>query len=599
MKTKLPILIACFLMGVTAVDAQAPQLMNYQAIVRDGSGQPLHANDTISARFTIHQGSPSGSTAYQETTKCVTNQFGLITHEIGSGGNLATVSWGNGPMYMQVEIDVANGNNFSSMGDAQLLSVPYALFAANSALGPTGVTGATGSQGLPGNPGAAGLNGPTGLTGLQGPTGPQGVAGATGLQGAVGAVGATGLGLQGVTGAQGPIGVTGATGVQGNPGVTGATGSQGTPGIAGATGLQGDPGIMGVTGNDGATGAQGPSGIDGAQGPTGAVGATGNNGIQGITGAQGPSGINGAQGPTGAAGPSGIAGLQGVTGAIGATGIQGSTGEAGPTGANGLQGPTGAVGATGFIGSGSAAGNTPYWNGTQWVLNSSNIFNDGASIGIGTTNPGSALDVNGNVNAATGFTVAAAAAAGNFLRGNGTNFVSSPILANDIPVGSAHYIQNGTAVQSSANFNISGSGTIGGSLNLAGNDTTAGNVQVNGLLVLKPSSLGLVGGTSSSAPLDLTGLLSSYLGLLPTATNNYYMMPQASLYPGAVVFIRNNTTSTTAYLLPPATGSSLYAANSNATYPTSGNGYAIVSGGVKTVLVVSDGINWTVMSFNN
>jgi hypothetical protein len=48
------------------------------------------------------------------------------------------------------------------------------------------------------------------------------------------------------------------------------------------------------------------------------------------------------------------------------------------------------------LASGSAAGNTPYWDGTQWVLNSSNIFNNGSSIGIGTIlpNASAALEVN-------------------------------------------------------------------------------------------------------------------------------------------------------------------------------------------------------------
>ncbi|MFN7115768.1 MAG: tail fiber domain-containing protein [Saprospiraceae bacterium] len=44
---------------------------------------------------------------------------------------------------------------------------------------------------------------------------------------------------------------------------------------------------------------------------------------------------------------------------------------------------------------GTAAGNTPYWNGTQWVVNSSNIFNNGGNVGIGTTTPGAKLEVAG------------------------------------------------------------------------------------------------------------------------------------------------------------------------------------------------------------
>jgi uncharacterized protein (TIGR02145 family) len=45
------------------------------------------------------------------------------------------------------------------------------------------------------------------------------------------------------------------------------------------------------------------------------------------------------------------------------------------------------------LGNGAAAGNTPYWNGTNWVLNSSNIFNNGGNVGIGTTAPASGLDI--------------------------------------------------------------------------------------------------------------------------------------------------------------------------------------------------------------
>jgi hypothetical protein len=48
------------------------------------------------------------------------------------------------------------------------------------------------------------------------------------------------------------------------------------------------------------------------------------------------------------------------------------------------------------LASGSAVGNTPYWDGTQWVLNNSNIFNNGSSVGIGTASPNAsaALEVN-------------------------------------------------------------------------------------------------------------------------------------------------------------------------------------------------------------
>jgi hypothetical protein len=54
--------------------------------------------------------------------------------------------------------------------------------------------------------------------------------------------------------------------------------------------------------------------------------------------------------------------------------------------------------ANGGLAPGSDTGNTPYWNGSSWVANSSNIFNNGANIGIGTTNPSTKIDIAGGNN---------------------------------------------------------------------------------------------------------------------------------------------------------------------------------------------------------
>lgn len=176
--------------------AQAPQQMNYQAIVRNSAGQPVEANTNVSVKFIILDGTPAGNAVFEESTSAVANQFGLITAHIGNNNNLATVNWGGGPKYLEVLIDPQGGVNYDTMGTTQLISVPYALYAANSAAGPPGATGATG------------LTGPTG-TGVTGPTGPMGPAGATGL------VGATGAGATGPTGPTGPSGNGGITGPAG------------------------------------------------------------------------------------------------------------------------------------------------------------------------------------------------------------------------------------------------------------------------------------------------------------------------------------------------------------------------------------------------
>ncbi len=47
--------------------------------------------------------------------------------------------------------------------------------------------------------------------------------------------------------------------------------------------------------------------------------------------------------------------------------------------------PTEATGATGLLSSGAASENTPYWNGTSWVIYNSNIHNNGAEVEIAST----------------------------------------------------------------------------------------------------------------------------------------------------------------------------------------------------------------------
>ena len=85
---------------------------------------------------------------------------------------------------------------------------------------------------------------------------------------------------------------------------------------------------------------------------------------------------------------SGVAGVTGSTGAVGAQGAQGIVG---------ATGTMGSTGSTGLIGGGSLAGNTSYWDGTQWVLNNANVFNNGANVGIGNSIPSEKLDVTGSI----------------------------------------------------------------------------------------------------------------------------------------------------------------------------------------------------------
>lgn len=204
--------------GGTTTTSPAPPGIPYQAEVRNDSGEVL-ANANVNIRFTLHELTANGTVSYQETYAITTNELGLFAATIGAGtatqGTFAGINWSQTTKFLQVEVDAGNG--YITMGNQQLMSVPYALYAANSQSGPQGPQG------------------PAGADGAQGPQGEQGTAGATGPQGPIGLTGPQGeQGPMGATGPQGPIGLTG---LQGSQGPIGATGPQGPIGSNGANGL--------------------------------------------------------------------------------------------------------------------------------------------------------------------------------------------------------------------------------------------------------------------------------------------------------------------------------------------------------------------------
>jgi uncharacterized protein (TIGR02145 family) len=126
-------LIFLFALSVfsTALFAQAPALIPYQAIARNAAGEPL-ASSTLNARFTIHDGTATGTSVWQELQTVSTTSLGLFTVQLGSSVALTGVNWANGAKFMQVEIDLGQG--FVDIGTQQLLSVPYALHAGSVSL---------------------------------------------------------------------------------------------------------------------------------------------------------------------------------------------------------------------------------------------------------------------------------------------------------------------------------------------------------------------------------------------------------------------------------------------------------------------------------
>lgn len=250
------------LVASVASYAQVPNKFNYQAVARNSQGQFI-PNANINLRLTLLSGSATGTPVFSETRRVTTNNVGLFSVVIGgpgattTTGNLATVDWSAGNMYLRVEADPLGGTSFVALGSTELVSVPYALYSVNGRKGDPGATGPAGPAG------PQGPAGPTGATGPQGPvgnTGPAGPAGPTGTQGPAGPTG--------------PAGSTGPAGPAGPQGPTGPAGTDAqTLSVSGSNlSISGGNTVTLPSGTPGPTGPQGPAGPAGPQGPAGPAG---------------------------------------------------------------------------------------------------------------------------------------------------------------------------------------------------------------------------------------------------------------------------------------------------------------------------------------
>lgn len=120
--------------AISTAFSQAPQSFNYQGVARNSTGTPL-ASQNISVKASILDSSTTGPVQYAETQTTVTNQFGLFTISIGTGtpitGTVSAIKWATGNKYLKIEFDPNGGTNYIMTGTTQMLSVPYALYAAN------------------------------------------------------------------------------------------------------------------------------------------------------------------------------------------------------------------------------------------------------------------------------------------------------------------------------------------------------------------------------------------------------------------------------------------------------------------------------------
>ena len=127
--------IVIWLTALQAHSQSVPQGINYQAVARNESGGLL-ADQAIHVKIALLDSTASGTVLYEEVHALTTNAFGLFNLVIGQGDSLAgdfnAIPWGDGAKFLKVAIDQRGGNDFIEMGTTQLLSVPYALYAAKS-----------------------------------------------------------------------------------------------------------------------------------------------------------------------------------------------------------------------------------------------------------------------------------------------------------------------------------------------------------------------------------------------------------------------------------------------------------------------------------
>ena len=132
---KFYIFLCLAIASLTQLQAQTPQGFNYQATVRNTTGE-LIINSNVYFKFNVIQGAQTTVPVFTETHYVPTDDLGQVTLIIGEGtantGVFSEIEWSLGSYFLGIELSIDGPNDYVPMGTTQLLSVPYALYAANS-----------------------------------------------------------------------------------------------------------------------------------------------------------------------------------------------------------------------------------------------------------------------------------------------------------------------------------------------------------------------------------------------------------------------------------------------------------------------------------
>ncbi len=123
--------------------------INYQAVAIDENGKEIagvdiHGNPiqnaVIAVRFSILQGSASGTLEYQETHETNTDYYGMFSLVIGQGQNtglgvftsLDEIGWNSTNHFLKVELDIKQSGDYRIITNQPFSAVPYAYYSLNS-----------------------------------------------------------------------------------------------------------------------------------------------------------------------------------------------------------------------------------------------------------------------------------------------------------------------------------------------------------------------------------------------------------------------------------------------------------------------------------
>ena len=121
-----------YLITLVTTVSLAQEGISYQAIAYDNNGFEM-SNQEIQLQLSILGDSINGSAEYVESHTVTTDDFGLFSIVIGSGeteANLSSVNW-KSPKFLKVEMQ--NGEEMTTIGVSQFLSVPYSYYSQKSA----------------------------------------------------------------------------------------------------------------------------------------------------------------------------------------------------------------------------------------------------------------------------------------------------------------------------------------------------------------------------------------------------------------------------------------------------------------------------------